>query len=242
MSLLARRTHSAFLAAGASSRMGGDLTKQFCEVGGLPVIIRTALAFEKCKDIRSIVIVSRREDVDRIETLARAHGITKLSKIVIGGESRMLSALAGFEAIEKDIRYVAVHDAARCLITSEQISSVVRGAYLSGAAIAVCAERDTLKRVDQYGFVVETVDRATTVHAQTPQVFDERLYRAAIYTAVKNKSEVTDDAQMVELIGHGIRTVDCGQDNFKITYAGDIAAAEAVLDRRHAEKEIKEGV
>ena len=80
------------------------------------------------------------------------------------------------------------------------------------------------------------------MHAQTPQVFDERLYRAAIYTAVKNGSEVTDDAQMVELIGHGIRTVDCGQDNFKITYAGDIAAAEAVLDRRRAEKEIKEGV
>lgn len=232
-----RKTAAIILAGGSGTRMGSATPKQLLSVGGLPIIVRTAHAFQMCKDICSIIIVTRREDVDHIAELMKEYGIDKLSKIVVGGENRLLSALAGFEAVEDGIRFVAVHDAARCLITPEQISKVVHGAYTSGAAIAVCSERDTLKKVDRYGFVVETVDRACTVHAQTPQVFDERLYRAAIYTAIKNKSEVTDDAQMVELIGHGIRTVDCGQDNFKITYEGDIAAAEAVLERRRIAEE-----
>ena len=234
-----RRTAAIILAGGMGSRMGGSTPKQLLAVDGVPVIVRTAQAFQACKDILSIVIVSRREDIETIRDLCAAYGIDKLSKIVVGGETRTLSALAGFEAVESDMRYVAVHDAARCLITPEQISKVVRAAYSTGAAIAVCTERDTIKRIDQYGFVEETVDRNRIVHAQTPQVFEERLYRAAIYTTVKDKAEVTDDAQMVERIGHGIRTVDCGQDNFKITYEGDIAAAEAVLSRRRAAEESK---
>ena len=234
-----RRTAAIILAGGMGSRMGLSTPKQLLAVDGIPVIVRTALAFQNCKDIRTIIVVSRRDDIETVRELFERYGIDKLSKIVVGGETRILSALAGFEAVEDDMRYVAVHDAARCLITPEQISKVVRAAYASGAAIAACTERDTIKKIDRYGFVVETVDRTSLVHAQTPQVFDSRLYRAAIYTAVKNKSEVTDDAQMVELIGHGIRTVDCGQDNFKITYEGDIAAAEAVLDRRREAEETK---
>lgn len=227
-----RETVAIILAGGSGKRMVNPMPKQLREINGIPVIIRSAKAFQLCQDVDSIIIVSRQEDIETIYKFCKTYNISKLQKIVPGGSTRLHSAVAGFEAIETCAKMVAIHDAARCLITPEQISIIVNKAIEFGAAIAACSERDTIKQVDEKGAIVSTINRNSIFHAQTPQIFKKELYKTALYKALKDNAEITDDAQMVERCGERVMVVDCGQENIKITYESDIAIAESILDRR----------
>lgn len=227
-----KATVAVILAGGSGSRMRNSTPKQLRNLGGIPVVIRTANAFQMCQDVKSIIIVARKEDISIISNYCASYGISKLQKIVSGGSTRLHSAQAGFESIETNEGFVAVHDAARCLITTEQISNIINIANEYGAAIAACSERDTIKQVDDQGAIVSTINRNSIFHAQTPQIFKKELYKTALYKALKDNAEITDDAQMVERCGERVMVVDCGQENIKITYESDIAIAESILDRR----------
>ena len=232
-------TVAIILAGGSGKRMGNPIPKQLREIKGIPVIVRSLQAFQECKEVRSIIVVSREDDIPTICDLCKTYNISKLKKIVPGGKTRLLSAYMGFEAIESRENLIAIHDAARCLITSEQISEIIEKAGAYGAAIAACSEKDTIKQVNEKGVIVSTIDRNNIYHAQTPQIFERRVYENALYKAIKNDIEITDDAQMVELCGDKVMVVDCGPDIFKITYERDMIVAELVLERRQNKESIK---
>lgn len=236
-----RRPHTTaiLLAGGNGSRMqsADGTTKQMMRLRGVPVIVHTARAFEECPYIDDIVIVARREEIHTVEELMKEYGIRKFRRAVSGKETRQLSALAGFEAIDtKKTKYVAIHDVARCLVTPGMIADVVTAAHATRAASAASRVVDTVKRANSDGFVLETLDRETLWLAATPQVFSEALYRAAAYTAVHAGFTATDDMMLCERIGQAVKLVDCGGENFKITTRPDILRAEAVLAAREEEK------
>lgn len=227
-----KATVAVILAGGSGSRMRNSTPKQLRNIGGIPVIIRAVTAFQMCQDVKSIIIVAREEDINIISNYCASYGINKLQKNVPDGSTRLHSAQAGFESIVTNESLIAVHDAACCLITTEQISNIINIANEYGAAIAACSGRDTIKQVDEQGTVVSTINRNSIFHAQTPQIFNKELYRAALHKALKDDTEITDDAQMVERCGERVMVVDCGQENIKITYESDIAIAESILVRR----------
>lgn len=222
------------VAAGIGSRMGDALntTKQLFVLDGIPVVVRSLLAFERCDMIDEIVLVCREEERQTMRVMRDEYGIHKLKTIVPGGETRQESVMAGFEAISPKTDFVAIHDGARCLITPEIICRVLREAFASRAASAACPVTDTVKSVSGDRSVLETLDRDRIMLAQTPQCFYADLYRAAAYTARKKGLKATDDCALCEAAGFRVKLVDCGRENIKITTPQDIPLAEFYLSQR----------
>ncbi len=233
------KTAALILAAGLGTRMKSDRTKQMIRLLGEPLFMKSVREFARSPYIDEIVIVCLREEINEVKHIVLPYNIEKIKAIVAGGSTRQLSALAGFESITPDCKFVAIHDAARACVTADMISDVVSAAYACGAASAVGKVVDTVKKIDSNGYISSTLDRNELVLAQTPQVFQCDLYRACAYTALKNGVSVTDDNMLAERIGHRIRAVDCTSENFKITTHDDIARAEAILMRREKEKKEK---
>ncbi len=228
------RTAAVILAGGVGSRMQRETgeTKQLLSVCGVPVLIHSVLAFERSPYIDEIVLVTRKEEVARVKALVASYGVQKVTKIVLGGDTRQKSAENGLNALSSAMKFVAIHDAARCLITAEMIGKVVSAAYAHRAASAGTPVTDTVKEIDINGFVVNTPNRASLWAAQTPQVFQSTLYRVAVETAKKEGFSATDDNMLVERLGQTVKMVDCGAENIKITTPKDLVLAEAILKSR----------
>ena len=222
-------TTAIILAAGMGTRMLADIPKQNMMIGSQSVVERCVAAFNRCADIDSIVLVVREGDVEHMAHLASHY--PKIASIVSGGETRAESASFGFSAIPDEAEFVAIHDAARCLITPDMISSVLRVAYSAGAATAVTRVTDTLKRVDGEGMILTTVPRENIYRAETPQVFSREIYARALELQ-DAEDTVTDDNMMVEKLGVGIRCVETDGCNLKITTADDLVFAEYLLKKR----------
>lgn len=234
-------TSAVIVAGGSSSRMGGGVSKQLLEIGGVPVIVHTLLAFERTPEIDEIIIVAKEDELGLYKGFKQVYGITKLKKAVVGGETRQKSVEKGFLSISEKSKYVAIHDGARCLVTPEEISAVCGMAYTCDAATAAARVTDTVKIATKSGFIERTVDRDTVWHAQTPQIFNTDLYRAALAVAGRDGISVTDDCSLVEHIEHPIKLVQCSKNNIKITTAEDIPHAASIIKRRNkAKKEAEE--
>ena len=225
-------TTAIIAAGGSSARFDSALTKQMTPVCGVPMIVHTLLAFQNCDCIHEIVVCARKSEIECYEKFGKDYGITKLTAVVAGGETRQESVINGLDAISDKSKYVAVADGARCLITPEQITSVCRSAYKYGAATAAHKATDTVKIADKKGFIDSTADRETVWLAQTPQVFKTKLYRAAAYTARKKDYFVTDDNMLAEYVKHPVRLVECGANNIKITTVDDMIVAGAIIEER----------
>lgn len=233
-------TSAVIAAGGCSSRMNCDgVTKQHMLLGGIPVVVRSMLEFEKCSLIGEIIVVARQDELPLYEEYRTNYGITKLKKVVTGGETRQMSVLRGFDAIDSNAKFVAIHDAARCLVTVDMIERVCVSAYRNRAATAATAVRDTVKIAGKRDFIEITADRDLVWLAQTPQVFHTTLYRAAAYSAREEGFEATDDNSLVERIRNPVKLVECGRENIKITTPDDILLAEQILAARHAAQENK---
>lgn len=232
-----KRFNSAvILAAGNGTRFGDDRVKQFVEIDGKSVLVRSAEAFEQSEEIHEIIVVTRKADIDGCRNILHSAGITKLTSVVAGGETRGQSAKIGFEAVNPACDFVAIHDAARCLVTPEMIEAAMETAYVEGAA--ACAGRvvDTIKKTDGSNTITETIDRENTWLVQTPQIFMADMYRAAAYMAEKDGIAATDDCALCERLGFKVKLVDCGRTNIKITYPEDVIFAETILASRRKEK------
>ena len=227
-------TSAIIAAAGLSERFGGTETKQMTKLCGTPVLLHTLKAFENTECIHEIIIVAKENEIPYWQEACKEYKITKLTKIVVGADTRQKSVMNGLEAVDERSKFVAIADGARCLITPEQITSVCRSAYKYKAATAAHRATDTVKVADSKGFIDSTADRNSVWLAQTPQVFKTKLYRAAAVISVEKKFEGTDDNSLVEFIGHPIRLVECGSQNIKITTYDDLAAARGILKVRKA--------
>lgn len=225
-------TSAIIAAAGLSERFGGNVTKQMQELCGIPVLVHTLKAYEATDCIHEIIIVARRDEIEYWENVCREFGISKVSKIVKGGETRQESVAKGLEAVSDASKFVAIADGARCLTTPDEITKVCRSAYKYKAATAAHKTTDTVKVADKKGFIDSTADRETVWFAQTPQVFKTKLYRAASVVAAEKSFEGTDDNSLVEFIDHPIRLVECSAQNIKITTYDDLAVAKGILEYR----------
>ena len=222
------------LAGGSSTRIGGSKTKQLVPILGVPTVVRTVSVFEKCKFIDEIIIVVKDDEMALYDKWKVKYGWKKVTGIVIGGSDRQGSVLNGFKSISDKTEFVYIHDGARCLITEKMIRDVGHAACVHGAAIAAQKASDTVKIAD--GNKLSTPDRNNVWLAQTPQVFMTEMYRAAVYTAIKNGTVATDDASLVEALGFEVYPVDCGKENMKITSPCDFTIAEAILKFRESEE------
>ena len=226
------KTAAIILAAGSSTRMDGDVPKQLIEICGKPVMIHSLLAFEKADYISEIILVVPDGYVSDYRTIAKEYGIKKLSAVVAGGASRNKSAANGFKKVGSDVKFVAIHDAARCLVTPELIDRVCFAAVKYNAATAATRCTDTVKISGKNKFVDHTENRDHVWLAQTPQVFNCDLYRAASYIAEESHLDPTDDNSLIENVSHKVRLVECGRHNIKITTAEDLIVASAILKAR----------
>ncbi len=223
-----RITTAVILAAGSGSRMQCDKTKQNIEIFGESILERSVRAFEECAAVDNIVVVARAGEKKDAETcLSR---FEKVRKVVIGGATRRDSAKAGFYAVPSGTELVAIHDAARCLVTPEMIEKVVAFASVHKAASAVSPIVDTVK-LTEGGFITATLPREKLYAAATPQVFLVDLYKKAL-EITENDVTITDDNMMIEKLGEKVFCVDVGSENLKITTRSDLDLAEYIIGKR----------
>jgi 2-C-methyl-D-erythritol 4-phosphate cytidylyltransferase len=218
------------VAAGDSRRMGFD--KLFATIAGRPVIAQTMHVFERTGCIDEIIVVAREERHAEIKTIIRDENFKKVRSIILGGKHRQDSVLAGVSHLDAAAKYVAVHDAARPLITAEQIELVFEQCRIHAAASLAEPISDTLKYADTEFFVTGPVDRHQLYAMQTPQIFERQLIEAAYRAVYAENASVTDEVSAVERLGCKVTLVPNKDLNFKITYPRDLALAEFVLKQR----------
>lgn len=226
-----RNTCSAVIvAAGSAQRMGAD--KVMLELGCMPVLARTLLAFQNCDAIDEIIVVTRMEKVEEVASLCKKYGVTKAGKVIRGGKTRMESALAGVSEVRSGAKLIAIHDGARPFVTDEVIRRTVDAAAAYMSAVPVIRSTDTLKTIDKDGLIIGSVDREHTVRVQTPQVFNADLIKGALTKAVSDGLTLTDDCSAIEIMGIKTHTVDGDEDNIKLTTPRDIQLGELILKTR----------
>ena len=218
------------VAAGSSQRMGSD--KLMKKLGAMPVLARTILAFENCPLIDEIIIVTRNDRLEEIADLCHKNGLHKVRQVVSGGNTRMESALAGVSATRHGAEYIAIHDGARPLVSGELIERTIRAAKKYRSAVPAIASTDTLKAVDEKGFVIGTVDREGVKRVQTPQVFEADLIKGALTKAVTKGLALTDDCSAMDMMGVKTIVVEGDPANIKITTPDDLVTAEAIVNAR----------
>jgi len=215
------------VAAGRGERMESERPKAFLDLGGEPLLLRAARAFEAAPSVGRLVAVVPDAQTETARQLLAP--LPKLVAVVAGGERRQDSVLAGLGQVPDGFEgVVLVHDAARPLVDVELIEAVAQQAAATGAALPVLPLVDTVKRV-RGGRVVETLDRAELGGAQTPQGFRCALLREACEAARRAGLAVTDEAMAVERLGHAVYAVPGSKRNRKITTPDDLAWAEAVV-------------
>ena len=217
-------------AAGSSNRMNGE-NKLFAQLGGVPVIAHTMLAFQNSPLIDEIIIVTREDSIVPIADLCASYKITKATKIVVGGKERNESVQIGTMEVSPDSEYIAVQDGARPLVTEDIIEGAVKAAYQFNAAAPAVPVTDTIK-VSKNNIIIRTIDRDSIVAVQTPQVFKTEILKAALKNAHDKNLKITDDCGAVEALGVHVALSAGSQENIKITTPIDILVAEAILEKR----------
>ncbi|MFM8274077.1 MAG: 2-C-methyl-D-erythritol 4-phosphate cytidylyltransferase [Gemmata sp.] len=225
-------------AAGKSSRFGGMEKKPFVSLDGRPVWQRTAEQFWSRPDVSKVYLVIAPEDRDDFR---RRFGAlvgfvhSERIEVVDGGAERFESVANALARVPEKVPLVAVHDAVRPLVTPSLIDAVVQGAGEHGAAMLAVPVADTLKQVEPAtNRITGTVPRAGVWQAQTPQVFRRDWLVEAYSKRSSLTVPITDDAQLIEALGHAVVVVPGSPVNFKITTKDDLALAEAVLKARTA--------
>lgn len=210
-------------AAGVGRRMGG-LRKPFLELAGEPLLVHALKPF--LSDTRVVAIVVALSEEDAAAPPGWLLDLDARISVVRGGDSRTASVRRAIDALPDSVGVIAVHDAARPLVSSEVVARCIDIAVGGEGAVAGCPAVDTIKEVDGDLLVVDTPDRARLWQAQTPQVFPAELARRAYASA---DVEATDDSALVERLGARVRMVDAGRGNLKVTRAEDVPLAEAYL-------------
>jgi len=221
-------------AAGKSSRFSqNNRKKPFLDLQGRAVWLRSVEHFVNRDDVAQVIVVISPEDREFFELKFQANLAFMDIEVIDGGAERADSVFNGLKRIKADIDYVAVHDAARPLLTKKWVDNVFQAAIESDAAILGTPVTSTLKKAKS-GVIEKTVSRDALWQAQTPQVFRTALLREAY--AKRDDFQPTDEAQLVERIGHEIRIVDGSPMNLKITTRDDFRMAEVLLNALPKEK------
>jgi 2-C-methyl-D-erythritol 4-phosphate cytidylyltransferase len=222
------------LAAGSGVRMQSNVNKHLLLLAGKPVIVHTLEAFEQCAAIDNVVLVTSTENMTAYQALIAEHALTKVARVVLGGETRQVSAYNGLHAADNcDI--VLIHDGARPLIAQSEIVAVIRDATEYGSAVVAVSAKDTTVRARD-GFIEAQLERSMLWQVQTPQGFKAAVIREAYEAAARDDVQSTDDTGLVTRLGGAVRITPGSYANIKITTPEDLAIAEALLHTRNTEE------
>ncbi len=222
-----RRAGAIIVAGGQGQRMDG-VDKLFLPLLGEPLLSYTLAAFEASAVVHSMVLVLSASNLDRGKELIRERGFQKVTKVCEGGDTRQESVRLGLEQLAP-LPWVIVHDGARPCLEPGIIERGLKEAARWGSAVAAVPITDTLKIVQKHGMVRETPDRRAFWAAQTPQIFPWD-----VLTDAHRQRDVTttDDASLVERMGHPVHVYFGSYSNIKVTTREDALMAEALLKRR----------
>ena len=226
------------LAAGQGRRMGSKIQKQFLGLKRNPVLYYSLAAFQDSPLIDSMILLTGAAEIPYVQTeIVEKYGFSKVRAVIEGGTERYASVWKGLQALEDGMTeeekdgYVFIHDGVRPFIHEEILSRAFDAVEKYHACVVGMPSKDTVKLADKEGFVAMTPARSLVWSIQTPQVFDFRLaYRAYAELAESGRTDVTDDAMIVEAFTDTrVRLVEGSYENIKITTPEDLKIAEAFL-------------
>lgn len=223
-------------AAGAGLRMGGDRAKQFLDLDGRPLLAVTLQQFQQCGAIQRVILVVPETEVDPCrEGIVGKYGFTKVEQVLAGGPRRQDSVRIGIEASKGADELILIHDGVRPMIEPDLIERVVAAAKTHRAVITALPAKETVKDVDDRGFIRGTHDRTCIWLAQTPQVFRYTdILSAHQKAAQEGWEDATDDAFLLEQMGIAVKIIEGSEDNIKVTTPHDLEFARALLRIRSA--------
>lgn len=216
------------VAGGAGNRFGAKLPKQFLDLGGRPLIEYSLDLFSSLEDISGIVLVLPEEHIAPWKQRLEPRQPHKF-RFGAGGLTRQKSVQNGMALVDSGADWVVVHDVARPMVKADLIKRALQGAKETGCAVVALPVADTLKKADEAQFVEKTVSREQLYSVQTPQVFSRKLLEEALRWAESRGLDATDEAGVVERMGHRVKLVDGSVFNFKVTRPQDLEMAEALM-------------
>jgi 2-C-methyl-D-erythritol 4-phosphate cytidylyltransferase len=215
------------VAAGSSRRMGFD--KLLSLIGDQPVVARSMDRFERCIQIDEIILVIRPDRREEFQNVVDKFGFSKVRSLVDGGSERHLSVWNGICRLPEQCDIVAVHDAARPLVSSDLITECVTLAKECGAVSLAAPVVETIKRADLKRSVTGSVDRSGLWLMQTPQIFRRDWLLDAYQRIVDSGRSVTDEVSALQDAGYPVRLVENTDWNIKITFPRDLDLAEKLI-------------
>lgn len=204
-------------AAGSSTRMGGGISKQLLTLSGKPVLEYSLIAFSNSEKVKEIIISAKEDEIEIIKEISDS--FPKVKAIVKGGSIRQESVSLALTQVNPESEILAIHDAARPLIKTEDIDKIIDLAYSVGAVCPVSKATDTVK-ISTDGTISNTIDRNAVFLASTPQTFKTEIYKKAV-AAIKENDVFTDDSSIVESIGQKVHIYVMENQNTKITTKSD---------------------
>jgi 2-C-methyl-D-erythritol 4-phosphate cytidylyltransferase len=227
-------------AAGLGTRMGAETPKQFLELEGVPLVILSLRRIASCELVTDIIVATRTDGVAKLEQRIASEKLKQSVRVVRGGDTRQESVARALEEVPSDAELVVVHDAVRPFVTREQITRVIEEARRCKAAILGIPAMDTVKEVkraslpEDVALITATIPRERVVLAQTPQVFATKLLKEAYARAQADGVSASDEAGLVERLGHDVHVVLGSERNIKITKPSDMELAHFLLERERA--------
>ncbi|MFP3392966.1 2-C-methyl-D-erythritol 4-phosphate cytidylyltransferase [Brevibacillus sp. SIMBA_040] len=221
------------VAAGSGKRMGGQRNKLWLPLAGEPILAHTVRLFATHQDVDQIVLVVSEQDYADVREWLQKEAIQLT--VVLGGAERQDSVRNGLGALSENCTYVLVHDAARPFVTREQIREMIKQVEHDQATIMAVPVKDTIKVVGATGIVEATPARESLWAVQTPQAFRMSLLREAHEAAQRAGKVGTDDAMLVEWLGHSVTVIQGSYENIKITTPDDLWFGEEILRKRKGE-------
>ena len=221
-------------AAGTGRRMGGSIRKQYLELAGRPILAHTLTLFENHPQIENIYLIVPADDISYCQQrIVDLYGFNKVRQIVAGGAERQDSVRNGLNALAMDgfdqpHCPILIHDGARPLFDCRQLSTLIEIVCETGACTIGVPVKDTIKDVEN-STITGSPDRSRLWQAQTPQGFQYRLIREAFDRADEDGFVATDDASLLERLGHPVQMLEGDYRNIKVTTPEDILIAVALL-------------
>jgi 2-C-methyl-D-erythritol 4-phosphate cytidylyltransferase len=222
-------------AAGLGTRMGAETPKQFLELDGVPIAVLSLRRIASCLQVSQIIVATRQDGIAKLQERIRKENIKQPVRVIKGGDSRQESVAEALKLVPDDAELVLVHDAVRPFVAVEHIARVIEEARRCKAAIVGIPAMDTVKEVkraslpEDVALITNTVPRERVVLAQTPQVFETRLLKEAFARAADDGLNASDEAGLVERLGHDVHVVHGSERNIKITKPADMDLARFYL-------------